>query len=84
MVCTERKTFENFRNVEETVTNPTLPPPMPAYQSEENWDNADAATYNPQEYLAKAPLLRNFQGVAPAKRKQFRKEERLRWLAMDE
>ncbi|KAI8116384.1 hypothetical protein FF38_14073 [Lucilia cuprina] len=84
MVCAERKTFENFRNIEEPITKPTIPPPMPVYESEENWDNEDAPTYNPQEYLAKATVLRNLQGATPSERKKFRQQERLRYLGIDD
>lgn len=83
MFCPERKTFENFRNIEEPVTKPTVPPPMAYCESEENWDDTDVPSYNPQEYIAKAPVLRNIQGAPPSERKQFRKQERLRLLGVD-
>lgn len=82
MVCTERKTFENFCNVDVPVTTPTVPPPMPVYESEENWDNDDEPTYNPHEYVANASVIRNIQGAAPAERKKFRQQERLRLLGI--
>lgn len=53
---------------------------MPEVYSEENWDNEDSPTYNPLTYVAQVPVLRNPQGFSPAERKQFRRQERLRFL----
>lgn len=82
-ICTERTSFEHFRNAVEITTRPTIPPPMPVYQSEDNWDDEDVPTYDPHSYTSKADVLRSIQGAPPAQRKAFRKQERLRLLGIN-
>uniref|UniRef100_A0A1I8P0Y6 CHHC U11-48K-type domain-containing protein n=1 Tax=Stomoxys calcitrans TaxID=35570 RepID=A0A1I8P0Y6_STOCA len=82
-VCTERKSLEHFRNVVNAPTKPTIPPPMPVYESEETWDDDETPSYNPQHYAANSNVLRSIQGASPAQRKAFRKQERLRLLGID-
>ncbi|XP_073835401.1 gametocyte-specific factor 1 homolog [Musca autumnalis] len=81
--CAERTTFENYRNTEPAPTRPTIPPPMPQYQSEDNWDDENVPSYNPQAYAANADVLRTIKGAPPSQRKAFRKQERLRLLGID-
>lgn len=83
-MCQERQSLEHFRNVTEPVTSPTIPPPMPAYQTDENWgDEPEVPSYNPQLYASNAEVLRSITGAPPSQRKAFRQQERLRHLGMN-
>ncbi|XP_061391645.1 gametocyte-specific factor 1 homolog [Musca vetustissima] len=81
--CPGRTSFEHFRNTVEVPISRTVPPPMPKYESEENWDDENVPSYNPQAYAANADVLRSIQGAPPSQRKAFRKQERLRLLGID-
>ncbi|KAL9884964.1 gametocyte-specific factor 1 homolog [Glossina fuscipes fuscipes] len=77
--CPDRKTFENFCNIDKAPTKAGKPPPVPEYQCPENWDEEPRVnTYNPREYVSEAPILRSLNGAKPSDRKKFRQEERLR------
>ncbi|XP_037882798.1 gametocyte-specific factor 1 homolog [Glossina fuscipes] len=80
--CPDRKTFENFCNIDKAPTKAGKPPPVPEYQCPENWDEEPRVnTYNPREYVSEAPILRSLNGAKPSDRKKFRQEERLRLQA---
>uniref|UniRef100_A0A1A9WV75 CHHC U11-48K-type domain-containing protein n=1 Tax=Glossina brevipalpis TaxID=37001 RepID=A0A1A9WV75_9MUSC len=84
-ICSDRKKFEVFCNVDKVPTKMATPPPVPKYESMENWDDEPAvATYNPTQYASEAPVLRTLNGATPSERKQFRERERLRLLHHDE
>ncbi|KAJ6646123.1 Gametocyte-specific factor 1 like [Pseudolycoriella hygida] len=44
----------------------------------ENWDDEDHPSYNPQDYVEKAPVLRTLNVATPSEKKAFREAERIR------
>uniref|UniRef100_A0A1A9W8I4 CHHC U11-48K-type domain-containing protein n=1 Tax=Glossina brevipalpis TaxID=37001 RepID=A0A1A9W8I4_9MUSC len=78
-ICANRKAFEIYCNESSSLNKATAPPTLPEYHCTENWDDEPpVASYNPREYVSKAPVLRSLNGAKPSDRKKFRQEERLR------
>ncbi|XP_016987589.1 gametocyte-specific factor 1 homolog [Drosophila rhopaloa] len=79
-VCPNRSTLERY------ILPDALPPAEPRaneflVEAEEDWDaEPPAPTYNPQDYCENAAVIRNPQGKSAAARRQFREDERKRFM----
>ncbi|EDW72430.1 uncharacterized protein Dwil_GK20915 [Drosophila willistoni] len=52
-------------------------------EADENWDDTSVENYNPNLYASQANIVREANGLFPAQRKQFIKQERRRILGED-
>ncbi|KAH8338260.1 hypothetical protein KR074_011963, partial [Drosophila pseudoananassae] len=79
-VCPDRAYFVRYTNPDK------LPPPEPSkgqffVKSEEDWDISEpVTTYNPEQHCKESFVIRNPQGAPPAARRQFREQERRRFI----
>lgn len=85
-VCENRSTITKYKYTVDTGSkNDSAPPALhDPIESSENWDDVDAQSYNPQNYVSNAPIIRNLIGALPSERKKFRRDERIRLNRLQE
>uniref|UniRef100_A0A1A9VLE9 CHHC U11-48K-type domain-containing protein n=1 Tax=Glossina austeni TaxID=7395 RepID=A0A1A9VLE9_GLOAU len=74
--CPDRKLISNYKCV--PVPKLEERPQHKPVETDENWDNMEAADYDPKKYLENVPVLRRPDGTCPSERKDFIKKERKR------
>lgn len=85
--CNDKASFDRYKyNVptmheQKASANTNQVAFIPA-DSEDNWDDCNEKTYNPQNYVEKAPVIRTLNVAPPAQRRAFSEAERIRLNAM--
>ncbi|KAL9880993.1 uncharacterized protein LOC119633344 [Glossina fuscipes] len=74
--CPNRKLISNYICV--PVAKLEERPQHKPVETDENWDDMEAADYDPKKYLENVPVLRRPDGTCPSERKDFVKKERKR------
>lgn len=81
--CPARVSFDEYRyTILSRQNEPKMEVPVSdlpdGIMSEENWDDINEPTYDPQNYVTNAPVLRNLPMSTKSERRIFREEERKR------
>ncbi|KAL7301464.1 hypothetical protein TKK_0005904 [Trichogramma kaykai] len=78
--CESRESVLHFQSTDQDIELNLLPVPtrpLVQYHSEEDWDaEGDVASYQPLKNIADRPVFIQPTGLAPAERKNFRRNER--------
>ncbi|XP_022218274.1 gametocyte-specific factor 1 homolog [Drosophila obscura] len=74
--CDDRKIIVQYQTSEPAVLRADTR--HEKIEADENWDDIKVEDYNPQVYCAQANIVREPNGMFPAQRKAFIKEERRR------